>query len=408
MLPPDADPELLKSAWDGPDRVDVALAWGHARQHQHTHRVVAALEATDSDDHFDHLAVALELMGDSTAVPALRRLMAAVPANRVGSLAITLGALAPPGPALDWTRADPVERLRRWWTEDRRPELGLADVEHQPNGWLLLRCHGTGRIRIAHPPPLRKRTWARWSKALYVGDRLLYHLSSDCPTCETVLGWCGADAPREGADAVGHALRDLPTLDRRSLDGLEPLLCQLGSDRYIAALCELAVERVDEAEAERSWYFRRVHHREPEDPDWADAYDGSEDTPASRWPGTAHFQLPDRVPTPIPTAVTLLPTQPIDSFDEAVLAERRRAIADGELPAAVGLGWLESRCVLGDYPESFFQVVLLDGHHTLEAWRRQGLPARLVVLCPLSRSWPHQELEAALTLLQGVRPLHLT
>ncbi len=387
---------LLEAHWAGPHRVDVALAWARMKQSRYTNHIVRALATADEDAAFDHLTVALESMGDSTASAELRRLMATVSPNRVRSLAITLEALDPPGPALDWQHPEYTERLRRWWADGTHPEPGIVDVESHGANILHVRSHGTGRIRFAYPAPFQKGNWARWSKVLYAGDRLLYRLSSDCPTCETVLSWCSADAPRAEADVVGKTLSDLPTLTPSCVAGLGPLLRQLASGLFLTALCELTLERVDAQQAVRSWYFRRMEHRLPDDPAWDEEYDSSQDTPENCWPRTSHFQHPERIAAEIPTAVTLLPTQDIDVFDEAVLDERRQAIRDGMRPAAVGIGWLESRCVTGSYSESFFQVVVLDGHHTLEAWRREGLPARIVLLCPLNRSWPHEELERIL------------
>ncbi|CAN0546552.1 unnamed protein product, partial [Laminaria digitata] len=80
-------------------------------------------------------------------------------------------------------------------------------------------------------------------------------------------------------------------------------------------------------------------------------------------------------------------TESLDAFDEAVIAVRQAAVDRGEKPCALAVGWIEHRDIEAESEEVMIQLVVLDGHHTLEASVRSDEPARALVLFPWAYSW---------------------
>ncbi len=382
------DPRLVERVfahWRGEHRLDVALSLARMGAKEHTGDLVDLLagrlgELTPSA--WEFVAVALESMADPGSIPALRQLLRDVPEERVWSIVQILRAASGEDRLADWISPEQTydrEALRRAWLEETPPEVGVRRVEPSSPSLAEVLLSGTSRLRMGYPPTISAGNWPRWSRALYVDERVLYHANSDCPTCETFLAWAGAERPRVDADQVGQALAHVPELSEPWLRRIEPALVPLPSGRALVALLELPLERIDAGDQERSWYADRERYRESDAPD-DDPWDLS--TTEGVWPGTPHYQATGLLRPKPPTALTVLPTQPIDAFDDEVLAARRRSFDAGERPAALALGWFEERYVAGQYPEAVLQLVILDGHHTVEAYARAGLPARLVVVAP--------------------------
>ncbi|MET9540554.1 hypothetical protein ABZY16_24075 [Streptomyces sp. NPDC006553] len=158
------------------------------------------------------------------------------------------------------------------------------------------------------------------------------------------------------------------------------MLGELETGHYRALLLDLPLERV--SEPARSWWYRRAAARAEEDGDDS-AYD--DDRPEDHWPGVAHFQLTAPVPggrVPF-TYGAFLPSQPTEGLDPATVARHAAAIAVGERPAAVVLGWIDDRYVEARHEERWLVGAVLDGHHRLAAYAAAGLPARVLLLARL-------------------------
>jgi len=384
------DPRLVRRVfahWHGERRLDVALCLGRMRATEHTADLVDLLAGRLDKlepSRWEFVAVALESMADPAAIPALRRLLREAPERRVWSLVQILRAASREDRLADWISPEQkydVEALRRAWLAEESPPLGVRSFTSiSPSLAELLLC-GTSRVRMGYPLMVSAGSWPRWSRALTVDGTVLYHANSDCPTCETFLAWAGAERPRVDADQVGQALAHVPELSAGWLRRIEPALTPLPSGRAYVALTRLDLERIDGATKERSWYAARDRYRESDDPDCelADLL-----PTGSTWPGIAHYQAKALIRRDPPTAVTVMPTQSLDDFDEAVIAERMASFDAGRHPAALALGWFEHRDIVGEFPEAVLQLVVLDGHHTVEAYARRGLPARLVVVAPFA------------------------
>jgi hypothetical protein len=384
------DPRLVAEVfahWDGPRRLDVALYLGRVRATQHTPDLLDLLAGRLGGlEHqaWEHCTVALELMADPACVAEVRSLLRAAPAERVWSLVQILRAATGEDRLADWIDAGgryDVEVLRRAWLEASTGPLGLRSFEPRAPLLAEILVQGTARVRMGYPAMITAGNWARWERALYYDGEILYHANSSCPTCETYLGRAGASRPRVDADRVGKALSHVPSLSRSLLEALEPALIPLPAGRALVALVDVELERVDSPQQDGSWYAKRGRYRKSNDPD--DDPD-DESLPAVTWPGTAHYQAVELLAVEPPTSLTVLPTQSIDAFDEQVIARRTAALDDGLRPAALAVGWFEHRDVVGRYPEAMLQLVVLDGHHTLEAHARLRRPARLLVVCPFS------------------------
>ncbi|WP_405714418.1 MULTISPECIES: hypothetical protein [unclassified Streptomyces] len=98
------------------------------------------------------------------------------------------------------------------------------------------------------------------------------------------------------------------------------------------------------------------------------------------WPGTAHFQLRDRIPGETPTYGALLPSQPLEALDADTATRYTSAVTAGHRPAALALAWVEDIYVRAEHPERFLVAAVLDGHHKLAAYAAAGVPARGLLL----------------------------
>jgi hypothetical protein len=375
-------PEVFRH-WDTPRRLDVALCLGRMRAVQHTSDLVDLLAGELGGierQPWEHCVVALELMADPSCVPEVLQLLKTAPADRVWSLVQILRAATGEDRLADWIDAEggyDVQVLRRAWLEAPAGPAGIRSFEARTSSMAEILLQGTGRVRMGYPAMVTAGSWARWSRALYCDGEVLYHANSDCPTCETFLRRAGASRPRVEADQVGEALSHVTTLSRSLLEALEPALLPLPAGRALGAVIDVDLERIDPQRQDGSWYAKRVRYRKSDDPD-------DEPPPGGTWPGTAHYQAIELLATDPPTSLTVLPTQPIEAFDERAIAQRTNALRDGRHPAGLAVGWFEHRDIVGSFPEAMLQLVVLDGHHTIEAYARARRPARLVVVCPFA------------------------
>lgn len=165
--------------------------------------------------------------------------------------------------------------------------------------------------------------------------------------------------------ALRSQLADVGELTTELVDAAAPLLTALRAGAYLITLANLALELV--TERNESWFTRRYADRGLTDAE-------------SDWPGTAHFQLRDRLPGPIPAFASVLPTRSLHDLDPAVVAAHTEAISSGRRPAAVLMTWAEQRYVEAEHAERCLMNVVLDGHHKLVAYASAGIPARALLV----------------------------
>ncbi|MFB6873629.1 hypothetical protein [Streptomyces sp. NPDC056323] len=329
--------------------------------------------------------VALELLDDPAAIPHLLRELETnrEPAGDVHHALVALTGRHPLLP-LDPPDGDHGRLLHGIWSERRlgspvRPSVGPFALDSPRHARFTVE-DGRGRIRIDYDPPAPGTSWPRWDKSLRIDGERVYHVGSDCGTCETtmtLLGWPPRTA-REGADRLRTALADVDDLGSGVLDAAAPLIAELPTGHYRAHLTDLALERVTDPAS--SWWFRRRELREREDEPYTE-------DPLDDWPGTAHFQLRDPIPGETPTYGVLLPSQPLDALDAATVTRYASAITAGHRPAALALAWVEDIYVQAEYPERFLAAAVLDGHHKLAAYAAAGIPARVLLLSRAEDNW---------------------
>ncbi|MGW9115242.1 hypothetical protein ACWGRV_01150 [Streptomyces sp. NPDC055663] len=330
--------------------------------------------------------VALELLDDPAAIP---HLLQELEANRepAGDVHHALVALTGRHPLIPLTPpdGDHGRLLHGIWSERRLdvpvpPSVGPFALDSPRHARFTIE-DGRGRIRIDYDPPTPGSSWPRWDKSLRIDKERVYHVGSDCGTCETMmtlLGWPPRTA-REGADRLRTALADIDGLGSGALDAAAPLIEELPTGHYRAHLADLALERVTDPAA--SWWVRRRAVREDAEPYVTD------DPLDDDWPGTAHFQLRDRIPGETPTYGVLLPSQPLDALDADTVTRYTSVITAGHRPAALALAWVEDVYVQAEYPERFLVAAVLDGHHKLAAYAAAGVPARVLLLSRAEDNW---------------------
>ncbi|MER6999994.1 hypothetical protein [Streptomyces sp. NPDC000410] len=360
-----------------------ALALGRLGAREWTAAIAGRLSEVTGLDH-TAFAVALELMGDPAAVPHLLRWLAETGEQRVYDVHHALVRLTGRDPLLPEraTGAAYAAAVRAAWADGRteRAPVVVRDLVVESGARARFSVDGgAGRIRVAFDPPSPGSTWPRWNRALTFDNKPLYRVGSLCDTCElglTLLDWPDDEATRIAA-RMRERLAHLDRLDAALLVEWSPVLGELETGHYRALLLDLPLERV--AEPARSWWHRRAAARAEED-----GYDSEygDDRPEDYWPGVAHFQLTAPVPggrVPF-TYGALLPSQPPEALDPATVARHAAAIAAGERPAAVVLGWIDDRYVEAQHEERWLVGAVLDGHHRLAAYAAAGVPARVLLL----------------------------
>ncbi|MFF0476388.1 hypothetical protein [Streptomyces sp. NPDC004284] len=380
---PSFAPSLGALLGDPAVRGRAALALGRLGVREWTASIAGRLSGVTGLDHAA-FTVALELMGDPTAVPYLLRWLAERGEERVYDVHHALVRLTGRDPLLPEraSGAAYAAAVRAVWADGRteREPVVVRDAVVESGVWARFSVDGgAGRIRVAFDLPSPGSSWPRWDRSLTVDGKPLYRVGSFCGTCElglTLLGWPGDEAARIAAGMRGR-LADLDRLDTALLAEWSPVLGELETGHYRALLLDLPLERV--SDPARSWWYRRVAARAEED---GDDSEYGEDRPEDHWPGVPHFQLTAPVPggrVPF-TYGALLPSQPPQAFDPAAVARHAAAIAAGKRPAAVVLGWIDDRYVEARHKERWLVGAVLDGHHRLAAYAAAGVPARVLLL----------------------------
>lgn len=339
-------------------------------------------------------AMALEVMGDDRCVPALLALVAEARPALAFALHHALVALTGRRPLVPWTTpaVDWPAALADAW---RRPALAapsLVDVRPiSPREVAFAVDHGRARLRVEYDAFVAG-SWPRWDRSLVVAGQPLYQVSSHCGTCRTILHRTGALGP-DAASAALAAHRGLVAamdhVDGAALEVLWPLLSELDTGHYLAALVDVSLEGVEGPA--RSWLARRGATDEEL------ARDG--DDPAHSWAGVAHHQTRVSLRPALREAMVVVPSQDPASLEPARVEAWRRAIEGGARPAVVALAWIEDRSPAfsdeGRVDRTVIGVVL-DGHHKLEAYARSGVPARVLLLVHREQSSTDVPAEEAL------------
>jgi hypothetical protein len=242
---------------------------------------------------------------------------------------------------------------------------------------------GRGVVRIDFDPPSPGTTWPRWSRSLLAADQRVYDVGSTCGTCELflkLLAWPG--------EQLGGIVRQLETSGTEGgllkwISAWTPLLQQLRSGRYLVGRLALPIERIDDTNAASSWFNRRNEVRAAMQPDEDDEVEQADQT--TYWPATVHYQGPRF--GDVPTYPVLMPTHDPARLDESRISEYRRAIASGARPPVVALAWLDAREVQARWEERFLSLIMLNGHHRLEAYTRERVPAPVLAVARIADSW---------------------
>jgi len=354
-----------------------AISLGRMRATGHTVAIADRLPTVSEVDH-EFFVVALELMGDPAAIPALQARIGWAPAGNVFGLHHALRRLTGRDPLLPLGDDEWVSAARQAWSTVDAEPAGVTDTAVDDKRATFVVRGGKGLVDIDYDSPSPGSSWARWGRSLLVGGEGLYRVGSECGTCETTLGLIGWPT-RKAAD-LASTLRDriahVPALTRDLIDASAPLLTALRTGHYVMALVDLDVELVTGTGG--SWLSRRIARRAG-----AERVPSIDDDSA----GTRHFQLREPLAEEPPTYGIFMPTQPIEEPDTGRVTAFRTAIRGGERPAALVLGWIEDRYVEAQYRERFLVGVVLDGHHKLRAYAAEKQPARALLISRIEDSW---------------------
>ncbi|RYE85618.1 MAG: hypothetical protein EOO75_16780, partial [Myxococcales bacterium] len=191
-----------------------ALALARLGRRELTPLIVSHLEALDglTKTGFDGMGAvgfiaALEVMGDPSAVPALRALLDRPGFAHGWDVHHALWTLTGREPLVPLT-SDRRELDRAiagaWRSYDldapRSPRLEAVRFDDERTCFFELH-DGAGALHLDFDPPSVGSSWSRWNVSLYAGRQPLYAVGSHCDTCETTLRQTGL-AP---ADAVATA-----------------------------------------------------------------------------------------------------------------------------------------------------------------------------------------------------------
>lgn len=372
---------------EGELQAQAAVALGRIGADAYARPLAAALP------HLDDLAreaylLALELMAAPSAIPYLVRWLETAPAawvRPIGHLLWCLTSIEPHD--VD----DTIEALRAAWLslmrsdQPDRPALALREVVVcGPRVVSFSLVGGQSRVYTAfdHADP---GGLVRWSRSLYVDGQRLFDVGNDGGTCEALLTLAGwpRERARLAAGQLATEVDGLELLDEEAVHRCLPLLSTMRSGRYLAALLDVPIERIDQPHL--SWLSRRRRARAgtaPPDMAWAD---GPE--PSAPLADLVHYQTPMALGFDPPTHALMMPSQPtakVDGRHAEALAERLRA---GQRPAVIAQGWVDDRFVDARVASRLLEMVVIDGHHRLEAYARAAVPARVLVLCRVEDSW---------------------
>ena len=221
-----------------------------------------------------------------------------------------------------------VRAVRDAWecldlTEPPRPRV--TDIEFDAAQARCVVRDGAARFGIGYDPPSPGSPWPVWGKSLFMDGRPVYHVGSDCDTCETCMGLIGWPEPADLSRRLRASLRDMPELTAELLEAADPLLSGLRSGHYLLTLADLDLEQV--TEPEDAWWFKRMALRT------GDLWDYGMGA-AEQWSGTGHFQLREPIPGPVPSLGSLLPTRPLDTLSSDTVDAFADAIEAGRRPSS--------------------------------------------------------------------------
>jgi hypothetical protein len=351
-----------------------AISLGRMRATAHMTAIADRLSTVPEVDH-EFFVVALELMGDAAAVPALQHRIRRAPARAVFGLHHALRRFTGRDPLLPLGKDEWLSAARQAWSTVHAEPAGVADIAVDGRRATFVVRGGKGLIDIDYDPPWPGSSSARWGKSVVIGGERLYYLGADCGTCETTLALVGWPA-RTAAD-LASTLRDrvahVSELTRELIDASAPLLTALRTGHYVMALVDLDLELV--TRMRDSWLSRRIARR------------AGTDRALPVDTDMVHFQLRQPLADEPPTYGIVMPTQPVDQPDAGRVDAFRTAIRAGQRPAALVLGWIEDRYVEAEYPERFLVGMVLDGHHKLLAYTTEGRPARALLISRVEDSW---------------------
>ncbi|WP_329274608.1 hypothetical protein [Streptomyces sp. NBC_00691] len=363
-----------------------ALALGRLGGREWTAPIAARLSEVTGLDH-TAFVVALELMGDRAAVPYLLRWLAESGEERVYDVHHALVRLTGRDPLLPEraSGAAYAAAVRAAWADGQTEHAPVVVRDLVVESGARARFSvdgGAGRIRVTFDPPSPGSSWPRWNRSLTFDGKSLYRVGSICDTCElglTLLDWPDGEASRIAARMRARSA-GLDRLDAAVLAEWSPVLGELETGHYRALLLDIPLERV--SEPAQSWWYRRAVARAEAD---GDDVGHVGDRPEDHWPGVPHFQLTAPVPGGrVPFSYgAFLPSQPPEALEPATVTRYAAAIAAGERPAAVVLGWIDDRYVEAQHEERWLVGAVLDGHHRLAAYAAAGVPARVLLVARL-------------------------
>ncbi|RZS29749.1 HEAT repeat protein [Herbihabitans rhizosphaerae] len=377
---------------DPPLRSAAAMALGRLGATECTGDLTDLLGIVEPREH-EMIVVAIERMGDPAAVPALLARLLHAPDSTAWGLHHALSVLTgrePLVPLYDNESTYAANVRAAWSTVDASgPAVGDVELIDRARARLTV-DQGSGVVSIDYDPTTPGSSWPRWGRSLFVRERRVYGLGSDCGTCEAFLHLAGWPADRASglAGDLREALADVPALTPELIDAARPLCAGLRTGHYLVTLTDLDLVPVTAVES--SWLTRR-------------------DEP--QWLGAQHFQLRAPIPGEVPSFGVIAPTQPLDDLAPDTVETHTEAIRAGARPAAVALSWADQRHVEGEHTERFLFGVVLDGHHKLTAYTRLGIPARTLLLTRVEDCWGppgdrgrwHDELTAPLRVGQRRR-----
>jgi hypothetical protein len=354
---------------------------------------IASLLPAQSGRVYAAFCGALEIMKNRAVVPQLLAQLQTATNEQLWDLthALRVTSGADPVDDSDGGANDAPERVRARWIEAGArgeitrvpaPRFARVEVESEDRAGFDL-AWGRGAIEIDYKPPTAGSTWPRWDRALLIGGERVYDTGATCGTCETVLSQVGWPEPHVSATAraLDGAGFGRAGLDRAWLETMSPLLFQLRSGRYVVGLVDLALARVDVSSADQSFFVARNERRQE------DAMRGEDGVPYD-WPGTSHYQTTTCLHDDALAVYTVvMPTRDPASLDEAKIERFCSMLRAGERPWAIALGLVDDRYVRARWEERFFQLILLDGHHRVEAAARSGEAARIAVIFRVADSW---------------------
>lgn len=355
--------------------------------------VVAALLPAQTGRNYAAFCGALELMKNRAAVPALVEQLRTAPDEHVWDLTHALRLITGADP-IDDSDGGPNEtpaRTRARWLEahargelDRVPDPRFSRIEIIDEDLATFDlAWGRGAIEIDYRPPIAGATWPRWDRALTINGQRIYDTGSTCGTCETILhqfGWPepSLSATARALDAAGFGRT---ALDRDWIEAISPLLFQLRSGRYVVGLVDLYLDRIDPSSADKSFFVTRNDRRN-------EHVERDEDGLPYDWPGTSHYQtVTDFFDDALAVYTVVMPTRDPASLDPTRVERFGEQLLAGERPWAIALGLVDDRYVRARWEERFFQLIVLDGHHRIEAAARYGEGARIAVVFRVADNW---------------------